>query len=81
MVPGCWLNQGPELELQRYEKTNVSVEGHEWELAGAVIINNAGYLFGKCAKAESVDNGMVLNVIDDVEMWVAFGEVVVFIVV
>ncbi len=37
-------------------KKNVSIKGRERELAGAVVINDTGYLVGKCAKAENVGN-------------------------
>jgi len=63
------------------KKTNISIEGHEQELAGAVVINDAGCLVGKRAIAENVGNGMVVNVINDVEMRVAVGEVVIFVMV
>ncbi len=53
------------------QKTNISIEGHEREVAGAVIINDAGYLVGERAKAENVGNGMVVDVVNDVEMGVA----------
>jgi hypothetical protein len=67
--------------MVHYEETNVSIEGHERELAGAVVINDASYLVSKCTEAENVGNGMVGNVVNDVEVRVAIGEVVLFIVV
>jgi hypothetical protein len=67
--------------MVHYKKTNVSIERHEWGLAGAVIINNAGYLVSERSIAENIGNGMVIDVIDDVEMRVANGEVVVIVVV
>jgi hypothetical protein len=63
------------------EKTNVSIKGHERELACAVIINDAGYLVGKRSETENVGNRMVINIVDNVEMGVAIGEVIVFVVV
>jgi hypothetical protein len=67
--------------MVHYKKTKVSIERHEQELASAVVINNAGYLVGKRAKADNVGNEMVVDVVDDVEMRVAVREVVIFVVV
>ncbi len=67
--------------MVHYKVKNVSIDGHEQELAGAVFINDASYLVGKCTEAEIVGNGMVVNVMDDVELRVAVGEVVLFVVV
>ncbi len=50
--------------MAHYEKTKVLIKGHEQELAGAVIINDTGYLVGKRTEAENVGNGMVVNVIN-----------------
>jgi hypothetical protein len=67
--------------MVHYKKTNVSIEGHEWEFAGAVVIKDASYLVGKRTEAENVGSGMVVDIVNDVEMRVAIGKVIVFIVV
>ena len=47
-----------------YEESYISVEGHVWEITGAVIIYNAGHSVGKCSEAEHIGDGFVLNFID-----------------
>jgi hypothetical protein len=49
-----------------YKKTSIAVERHERELAGAVVVDNAGDFVGKSPEAEDVDNGMVVNVVDEI---------------
>jgi hypothetical protein len=67
--------------MVHYGKANVSIKGHERELAGVVVINNAGFLVRKRAKAENIGNGMVVDVVDDVEIRFVIREVVLFVVV
>ena len=47
-----------------YEETYIFFEGHVWEIADAVIIDNAGHFVGKCSKAEYVGNRFILNLVD-----------------
>ena len=58
------------------EKANVAVERCVRELAGTVVVNDPCYFVGKRAEAENVGNGVVVDVIDDVESWVCVGDVI-----
>jgi hypothetical protein len=53
-----------------YQETYISIEGHVWEITGAVIMYNTGHFVGKCSKAEYLGNGFVLNFIDYDSWWV-----------
>jgi hypothetical protein len=67
--------------MVHYKKTNISIKGHEQELASVDVINNTGYLVGKHAEAENDGNGMVVDIVDDVEVRVAVSKVIVFVMV
>jgi hypothetical protein len=44
------------LVVIHYKEANISIEQHEGEISGAIIVDNTGGLVGKQAKAEYVGN-------------------------
>ena len=50
------------------QKTNDAVEGHVGEFTGAVIVDDARDFVCECAKAEHIDDRLVVDVVDDVVM-------------
>ena len=39
----------------------------KWELAGAIVVDNAGHFVCKCAKSEDIGYEMAIYVVDEVE--------------
>ena len=62
--------------MVHYKKTNVAVEGHVGEFAGAIVVDNTGDFVCKHAKAQHVGNGLVVEDVDDVVMLSCVGNVV-----
>jgi hypothetical protein len=63
--------------MVHYKKTNVAIKRHEGEFAASVIVDNAGDFVSKCPKAEDVDNGMIINVVNEIEEGVNNRDVIV----
>ena len=63
--------------MVHYEKTNVAIEGHVEEFAGAVVVDDTRDFVCKCAEAEHIGVGLVIVVVDDVVMLGHMGNVVV----
>ena len=59
------------------QKTYTSVKGHEGEVSREVVVNDAGDFVGKSPKAEDVGNGMVVDVVDEIEAGVNILDVIV----
>ena len=60
------------------EKTYIAVEGHIWEFACAVVVDDPGDFVCKSAKAEHVGNGLVIVVVNDVMvLWGRIGIIVI----
>jgi hypothetical protein len=63
--------------MVHYKETNVADGQHEGELAGAVRVDDAGDFVCKSSKAEDVGNGMVVNVVNEIEARADVGDVVI----
>ncbi len=48
------------------KKTNIAVKGHVGEFTCAVVVDDTGDFVCKCAKAEHIGNGLVIDVVNDV---------------
>ena len=58
------------------KKTNIVIKGHVWEFSGAVVVDDAGDFVCKRAVSESVGNGLVINVVNDVALRSHVGRVI-----
>ncbi len=63
--------------MVHYKETNVAIKEHEGNLAGAVVVDDAGVFVGKSPEAEDVGNGIVIDVVDEIEAGVDIGDVIV----
>ncbi len=63
-----------------HEKTDITIKGPVREVAGAVVVHDARDFVGKCAKAEDVGDGVVIDIVDKVVAWIDGVGIVVVIV-
>jgi hypothetical protein len=63
--------------MVHYKKTNVAIKRYEAELAGTVVVDNTGDFFGYSHKAEDVGDGIVVDDVNEIEVRVDIGDIVV----